>query len=157
MYCFDTNAFMEWWDRRYPTDVFPSVEPQMDGMVAARKLFAPERVKDEIEQVASDGLQAWAARNRGIFIAHEEALQSAANEVQRQFPALIDRNAVHDEADRYVIALAQMRGLAVVTHETPASAKRRARGRLFIPDVCASLGIECIELLEVMRREGWAF
>jgi len=30
MYSFDTNVFMDWWDRRYPPDIFPSVQKAME-------------------------------------------------------------------------------------------------------------------------------
>jgi hypothetical protein len=45
----------------------------------------------------------------------------------------------------------------VVTQETPASEKRNPRRTHFIPDVCRDLGIPCINLLGLMRREGWRF
>jgi len=31
MYVIDTNVFLDWWERRYPPDVFPSVQRQMNG------------------------------------------------------------------------------------------------------------------------------
>lgn len=45
----------------------------------------------------------------------------------------------------------------MVTYETSAGAKRRPRRTHYIPDVCAQLGVACIDLLEVMRREGLSF
>ena len=62
-----------------------------------------------------------------------------------------------DPADAYVVALARMRGGIVVTQETPAAEKRNPKRTHFIPDVCRELGISCISLLGLMRREGWTF
>ena len=148
---------MEWWERRYPRDVFVSMELQITAMAANGKLRAPERVYDEIQHIGSPGLRQWATQNRVIFLPHDVPLQTEANNIQTQFPGIIDPNAVHDEADRYVIAVARLDARAVVSYETPASAKRRARGRVYIPDVCVALGIDCFDLLEMMRREGWSF
>lgn len=69
----------------------------------------------------------------------------------------IDPYARHDEAYRYVIALAKLKGWTVVTHETPARSKKNALRTHFIPDVCRAVGVPCIDLLELMRREKWRF
>lgn len=73
------------------------------------------------------------------------------------YPGLLDPYARHDEADRYIIALAKLHGWAVVTHETPAHSMKHAVRTHFIPDVCRGLGVPCIDLLELMRREKWCF
>ena len=66
-----------------------------------------------------------------------------------------DPKAEFEEADGYVIALAQQRGGIVVTQETHAAEKQRPRRTHFIPDVCREMGIPCISLLGLMRREKW--
>ncbi len=80
-----------------------------------------------------------------------------ANKITTSYPGLIDPYAAHDEADRYVIALAKLKGWTVVTHETPARSKKYALRTHFIPDVCQAIGVQCIDLLELMRREKWSF
>ena len=80
-----------------------------------------------------------------------------ALDIQARFPGLRDPKAEHEEADAYVIALAKMRDGIVVTQETPAAEKNRPRRTHFIPDVCRELGIPCISLLGLMRRERWTF
>lgn len=68
-----------------------------------------------------------------------------------------DPKAEYEEAEAYVIALAQLRSGIVVTQETSAAEKRNPRRPMFIPDVCRELGLPCISLLGLMRREGWEF
>jgi len=80
-----------------------------------------------------------------------------AQAIQGQLPDLLDPKAEFDEADAYVIALAQLREGIVVTQETPAAEKRDPRRSHFIPDVSRDLGIPCINLPGLMRREGWTF
>lgn len=70
---------------------------------------------------------------------------------------MIDPYAQHDEADRYVIAFARLNGLTVVTHETPARTKKNPPRTHYIPDVCRSLGVPCIDLVQLMRAERWKF
>ena len=41
--------------------------------------------------------------------------------------------------------------------ETSAQEKHRPRQSYFIPDVCRDLGIPCVTLLGMMRRERWVF
>jgi hypothetical protein len=77
--------------------------------------------------------------------------------IQSRFPGLLDPKAEHEEADAYVIALAQQRDGIVVTSETPAADKRKPKREFYIPDVCRELGIPCINLLGLMRREAWRF
>ncbi len=157
MYSFDTNVFMDWWDRRYPPDVFPSVQQAMERLVQEEKLFAPQQVRKEIEDVGSPHLLEWAKAHKKLFLPHDEDMQEKAQEIQRRFPDLIDSTALHDEADRWIIALAYLKGYTVVTHETPAREKKHPKRKMFIPDVCKSLNVPCVEFLELMRFEGWKF
>lgn len=157
MYSFDTNIFLDWWERRYPPDIFPSLQKCMERLSSEDKLYTPEGVWNEIQHVGSTDLKAWAKQNRKIFLPHDQNIQTEANQIQNQFPGLIDPNAIHDEADRYVIALAKNRGFTVVTHETSARTKKRPPRSYYIPDVCSELNILCIEFVELMRREKWSF
>ena len=54
-------------------------------------------------------------------------------------------------ADPYVIAKAATMGMCVVTEEV------RRPNAARIPNVCDHFGIECINLQELMEREGWQF
>jgi hypothetical protein len=70
------------------------------------------------------------------------------------FPRLVDTRRGKSGADPMVIALAASREpkLTVVTEEGHGSAKSPK-----IPFVCASLGIRCINMLRLIRDQGWAF
>jgi len=69
----------------------------------------------------------------------------------------LNPKAEYEEADAYVIALAKLRDGIVVTQETSAAEKNQPKRTHFIPDVCRELGLHCITLLGLMRREGWKF
>ena len=156
IYSIDSSSLMEWQGRYYPTDVFPGLAAKVDELAAAGRMFAPVLVKEEIEAVGTTGLIQWTENHAGIFVPTAEVL-AEAQAIQNQFTGLRDPRAEYEEADAYVIALVRMRNGVVVTQETPAAEKRNPRRTHFIPDVCRELGITCISLLGLMRREGWRF
>jgi hypothetical protein len=102
---------MDWWTRRYPPDVFPSVQKAMEELASSGKIFAPVRVHDEINSVGAGGLKQWASANKNIFVSHDTVLQAEANKIQFDYPDLIDTTSPYDEADRWIIALAKKKGL----------------------------------------------
>lgn len=157
MYSVDTNVYLDWSIRRYPHDVFPTITTCVEQLIAAGKWRTVQRVGDEITHIGSTQLKAWAKANPGQFVAHDAVLLKEAVAITAAFPGLLDPYARHDEADRYIIAQAKLNGWAVVTHETPARSKKHAVRTHFIPDVCQGLGVPCIDFLELMRREKWAF
>lgn len=155
LYVVDTSALMDWHDRYYPTDVFPTLVAQVDSLIADSRLMSVELVHDEVAKMGSATLQSWAKARKTIFDPTKNHLVQALA-IEGQYPALKDPNAQFDEADAYVIALAQIQGAVVVTAETPAATKRKPKRSMYIPDVCAALGMTCISNLGMMRKEGWA-
>jgi hypothetical protein len=153
-YAADTSAFMEWQARYYPTDIFTSLPARMEGLIAEQRFFAPELVREELAAVGTADLTAWTAANRSRWVPTAELL-AAAPVIPNRFPGLRDPKAEFEEADAYVIALAQLRDGIVVTQETSAAEKRNPKRTHFIPDVCRELGLSCISLLGLMRKEGW--
>jgi len=154
IYVVDTSALMDWHDRFYPPDVFPSLAGLIGGLAASGRFRSVELVADEIASIGSAGLQAWAKANRHLFEPTSARLAEALA-LEGRFPGLKDPHAQYDEADAYVVASAQLADAVVVTAETPAAHKRKPRRSLYIPDVCAALGMPCISNLGMMRREGW--
>lgn len=160
MYSVDTNIYLDWWERRYPADLFPTFKDKVEALIAAGKWAAVARVAEEINHNGTTPLKAWANTHKRQFIAHDTALLTEANAIIKDCPGLLDPDARHDEADRYVIALAKLKGWTVVTHETPAYSRAKRKNALrshYIPDACREFGVPCIDLLELMRREKWQF
>lgn len=155
-YSVDTSSFMDWQARYYPADIFSSLTANIDSLIAEERLHAPELVMDEIKAVGTTDLISWAKARKSLFIPTLELL-AAAQRIQAAFPGLIDPKSQYEEADAYVIALAQLRNGIVVTQETTAAEKRKPPRSHYIPDVCRELGVPCISLLGMMRRERWSF
>lgn len=81
-----------------------------------------------------------AARD-GELIAPDEVLHELAKDF-----------AQRTHADPFVIAVARLHGMPIITQEGPGSEKRPT-----IPSVCRSLGIRTLTILEFVREKGWTF
>ncbi len=156
IYSIDSSSLMDWQARNYPTDVFEGLIGAFDTLVVSGRLFTAELVHEEIGVVGTPELVKWCEDRRNIIVSTAELL-AEAQAIQGKFAGLRDPRAEYEEADAYVIALARLRGGLVVTQETPAAEKRNPKRTHFIPDVCRELGIPCISLLGLIRREGWRF
>ncbi len=154
VYSVDSSTLMDWQARYYPGDVFKTLLQKVDGLIAQNRFVAAALVKDEVKVVGTADLIGWADVRPGIFVP-TAGLLAEAQAIQNQFAGLRDPKAEYEEADAYVIALAQIKKGIVVTQETAASEKHRPRRTHFIPDVCRELGVPCVSFLGLMRREGW--
>jgi hypothetical protein len=157
MYSFDTSVFMEWQARFYPPDVFISLVAKIEELILAGQCSAVILVKEEIDAVGTPELRAWAKKNPALFVALDPQVQAEAANIESKYPDLMDPKSLYQAADAYVIALAKVEGGTVVSQETSAAEKKSAKRTHYIPDVCRDLGIPCINLLGLMRREHWTF
>ncbi|MCX7867540.1 MAG: DUF4411 family protein [Limisphaera sp.] len=157
MYSVDTSALMDWQARFYPTDVFVRLKERMEALIAAGKMRAPAIVREELNAVGPPALITWARGQSSLFVPLEAQLQSQAATIQARYPELVDARSPQESADPWVIALAILNGWTVVSQETSVNEKRRAARNYYIPDVCRDLGVPCINLLGLMRKEGWTF
>ena len=157
MYSFDTSVFMDWQARYYPPDIFIALRTRIEELITAGKCSAVELVKEEIGAVGTPELRAWAKSHPALFVSLDPLVQVEAATIESRYPNLMDPRSTHQEADAYVIALAKVKDGVVVSQETSALEKRSAKRTHYIPDVSRDLGIPCMNLLGLMRREGWTF
>jgi hypothetical protein len=144
---------MDGWHRWYPPTLFPSLWKKIDELIAAALLVSSEEVYHELER-KTDDLFEWAKARRQLFLALDQPVQTAVTEVLAQFPRLVDSRTGKSFADPFVIATAQITKTIIITGETATGSPER---RPKIPDACAHYGIECLNLVELIRREGWKF
>jgi hypothetical protein len=151
-YSIDTSAIFDGWLRHYPPDVFPALWEKLDSLAANGDLRATEEVLHEIEK-QHDEVFAWVAQRSELFIPIDGPIQVCVAEILAAHPRLVDNRRNRSGADPFVIALARVNGATVVTGEIPTSSLTKPH----IPDVCAAMGIPWINLLQLIRREGWTF
>jgi hypothetical protein len=114
-------------------------------------IVAPADVRLELEK-QKDDLYAWATgAASALFLDPDRPVLEAFSDVVNEHPDFMKVNSTKSGADPFVVALAEVHGLTVVTFET--KAKKEAAPK--IPNVCEARGIVCVQLVDVLRAEGF--
>ena len=148
----DTSAILDGWTRHYPREAFPGLWRHLEELIRSGDLRASEEVMYELEK-KEDEAHAWAQAQDGFFVSMDDEIQDAVSAILAEYPRLLDTRRGRSGADPFVIALAEVRGCAVVTGEHRSGSLKRPK----IPDVCLAIGGESMSLLDLIRREGWVF
>lgn len=135
----------------HPT-CFPSLWSQLEAMIKSGELLSPDEVLLELAQ-KDDEIHKWAKSNSAMFVPLDEEIQSATQEILRQFPRLVGAMKDRNRADPFVIALAKVKAATVVTGERSSGTTERPR----IPNVCDHYRIAHRTLLQLIRDKGWRF
>jgi hypothetical protein len=148
VYWVDTCSFTKL-RRDYPREQFEPVWLLVENLVGDGRLKSVEEVKVEID--AQDDLIAkWANENRNLFIPLEDDIQEAARQILAKHPTLVDTRKRKGSADPFIIGAATIHGGKVVTEEKHSGGPEKVK----IPDVCDALKVDCISMLELLKREG---
>ncbi|WP_043358369.1 DUF4411 family protein [Belnapia sp. F-4-1] len=150
VYCVDTSALIAAWQERYPIENFPRFWDRLDAFIAEGRLISPDEVLRETGK-RSDELHVWLKARNSMFRELDEPIQIEAAQVLARFPRLVGERKLRTSADPFVIALAKIEGLPIITEEKPTGSTSRPN----IPDVCAALGVRPMSLLELIRAERW--
>ena len=157
MYSIDTSFFMDWQARFYPLDVFVTMNTSIEQLIDKGEFIAVELVKEEINAVGTPDPKSWAANHKNLLVPLTPNIQLEAAAIEAKYPELTDPKSPYQSADAYVIAFARLRGGDVVSQETSVNEKHKPAKNYYIPDVCRDLGVPCINLLGLLRREKWTF
>ena len=91
------------------------------------------------------------ARKADVFRELDNAVQTEAANILSRFPRLVGIKKLNTSADPFVIALALVQGVTVITEEKLTGNDQKPH----IPDVCVALGVECRNILDMIRSEKW--
>lgn len=139
------------WHERYPIENFPKFWDRVDGLIEEKRIVSPIDVFLETRKRSAE-LHGWLkSRKADVFLEMNDAVQNEAANVLMRFPRLVGEKKLNTSADPFVIALALVLELTVVTEEKPTGNDRIPH----IPDVCAAFGVECKSLIEMIRTEKW--
>lgn len=151
-YCFDTNALIDLYRRKYPADVFKTLWTNLDGEVQNGSLVIPREVHRELAQ-NDDELLKWVKARPQMVLAPDPNQATTVTKILAQFPTLIDASKTTPDADPFVIALAIAESAVVVTSENLAG----PGGRPKIPNACAHFGVKYLNPLDYFRAKGWTY
>jgi hypothetical protein len=157
-YLLDANVFIQAKNLHYGFEICPGF---WDWIVRANKrglVYSIEKVGDEL-QAGADELSEWAKTNeRGFFVKPDQKLPDGLARVSAwvhasRYEAMAVNAWMQSGADYYLVAQALANEHVVVTHErVDASAKK-----IKIPNVCDGLGVKCMSIWDVLRKEGARF
>ena len=156
IFCLDTSAFIEPWIRRYPIDVFPTYWQQLELWISEQRIISPQEVCEDIKK-KEDDLYKWVKRQDGLFKMPEAEVQKALQNVLNIYQAVhrqrrhVDPNAIPKEmqgSDPWVIAQAKASSAVVVSGES----RGANEPCLKIPNICARVQVECINVLSLIRE-----
>jgi hypothetical protein len=152
IYCIDTSSIFEWYVRRYPPTIFPSLPGRIGALIEAGRLRAPRIVRDEIRP--GDDCHLWAKAQTALFVEESVAVQRIVRQLMATHHNPARPLKGINNADPFVIAMAKDGGAGwvVVSDEHPGSPESRK-----IPYVCGVEGIRCITFQGMMQEEGWQF
>jgi len=161
-YVIDSSSLIEL-NRRYPIDVFPTLWKNMEKLIEKGHLISHKEVLKEIS-IMDDSLKKWAKQQKKFFKELDEKQMVIVRQILEKYPSLAKSDNETAAADPFVIALAvemgsttqqtllhTAKGRIIVTEE-------KLRGnKVKIPFVCKDYDIECINIIEMCRVEGWKF
>jgi hypothetical protein len=150
MHSFDTSGFLDAWVRHYPPDIFHSFWRQMEKSVTQEIIKVSDEVLEELER-KDDGAGDWIRDRPTMIVPTDENIQREVSRILAIHPRLVNAGKRRSGGDPFVIAVARLNNYTVITGES-------GSGRLShpkIPDVCSSLGVPCINLLDSVRQQGW--
>ena len=150
VYSLDASSLIEA-HHSYPIENFPSLWDKLEKLIKSDRLKMHELVFDEVK----DGeIKNWCKEKElkpYIRVTMDQIDQSKG---QILIPKLVNPKTGESGGDPWVIALAQeLQNCIVVTQEKSSRNEDRPK----IPNVCKDLGIECINLLELIKKEDWSF
>lgn len=150
VYCIDTSSLIAAWQERYPIENFPRFWEKMGDLISEGRIIAPIEVLNETKK-RSDELHGWLKARASMFRELDDEIQVAAIEVLSRFPRLVGERKLRTSADPFVIALARVQGLDLVTDEKPTGSPARPN----IPDVCTAFGMTTMGMLDLIKSEKW--
>lgn len=149
-YSIDTSAFLDAWVRYYPPDVFPGIWEQMDRAAKGGIVKSSDEVLRELSK-KDDGAHDWIKAHAEMVIALDNEIERDVQEIMSRYPRLVDSKKGRSGGDPFVIAVARVKNLTVITGEN-------ATGNIAIPripDVCDDLGIRWLRMLDFFREQKW--
>lgn len=157
-YLIDTSVFIQAKKLYYGFDFCPAFWDWLVEKNAAGVVFSIEQVENEIA-AGTDDLSTWSgARGSGFFLRPDENVVAAFRPlsewatVNRAYDAAAVTTFMR-VADSFLIAHALAHGHVVVTNEIV----KNSRKTIQIPEACIGVGVTCMTLFQMLRKEGALF
>lgn len=136
-----------------PFDYFPSFWNKLNESVSSGQIVICDVVAAEISAKV-DKLKKWVGVYKSLYrITLVSGIVVEAKLIINKYPNLVDINNPNDQADPYLIALAKVDQLSVISDERYSENSSKTR----IPFICKQEKIECFNRFDFFKNEGWKF
>lgn len=154
MYLLDSDVLINAKNAHYAFDLVPGFWRWLEAAHLDGRVFTVEKVVDEV-MGRGDELSEWMGRQPDTFKLKPTASQSGSFTRVSTWATQADyrqgaADVFLDAADYYLVAQALALGYTVVTQEKPAQVSQK---RIKIPDACGALGVPCVSLFDMLKRE----
>lgn len=155
MYLIDPDVLIQAKNRHYGFDFCPAFWEWLDKTSVNGLVGSVSAVQGELID-GNDDLANWAKERDRFFLSPDEAvLDALSNAIEwatDNYEAPGPGNFAA-AADSLLVAHAATRGHVVVSQEQPANSPRKIK----IPNACQALGVEHIDVFDLLRRESALF
>lgn len=138
--------------QRQPRDVYPSVWNKIDKLMASGTIISSREVYDELTR-SDDSLSEWAKSRKEYFLPSEISIQEKVRKILSEHRGLVEGGKKQNNADPFVIALAQEQHCALVTEEVRSNSLNAPK----IPNICDAYGVTCINFVGFTREMKLTF
>lgn len=151
----DTSAFVNGWNHHYRLPVFEGVWDAIGDAMDQGIVASPSEVLVELSKKTGDALHVWATKRTAGFTPPDASWSTHFATISAYAPHWF--TGTQHGADPFVVAMALVQGLPVVTYEgqlfsgNPASVKTQRRA---MPHVCASAGVPVATMFDVLDHLG---
>jgi hypothetical protein len=150
-YIVDTDVIIGFYDS-IPMDVYKTQWKMIGKYLDEKRIVVCEAVFNEIKK--AEELKEWLNNYRKDLVpCYTQDVLVEAKVIINKYPKLIDINNTSDQSDPYIIALAKMKGLIVLSNESYSEGGKKTK----IPYICKDLGITCINTRAFYKNEAWQF
>jgi len=146
-YSFDTDVYITIWRYYYPQDVFIKLWEDFEKLIKERVILSTYAVKKELSR-QRDEIYNFIRQFPNLFVSPTEEEQQIVQFLvnHEDFDKWSSGSSESNYADPYVVALAKVHNLKVVTYEV-------YQKRNKIPRACEILNVDCIKFIDFLREE----
>lgn len=129
----------------YPEESFPSLWTKFNTLCEVDIIISAREVRREIED-GSDSLVQWVKERPSMFMTPLPEEAALVGRLLTENPNWVDPAGVKAQADPFVLAMAKVRGLPLLSHD-----------RKQLLHVARILDVKCIKIPEFIAQQGWKF
>jgi len=157
-YVIDTNSLLEGsFNRKYEKKYFPVHWKNFEKLWKERTIVSIELVLIELtkSEEKRDEIYSWAEENKDGFISQTEDVKITLIDLFKKYPGWSENSKANATwADGELVAFAKTHSLILVTEEKIRNNFMDDNKNSKIPDLCKKEEIECIDFLELIKKEN---